>query len=116
MNISLLSLFWSSVIVIVYVPVSIPCGITQGTENVPSEVIGVSNVSTITPSWSVTSICRRLVSDFATPLIATVCPVRNSVFSSVSVIPFSVGTDTLMSILFVSRRLCAVFSRHQNLH
>ena len=33
---------------------------------------------------------------------------RNSVFSSVSVIPFSVGTDTLMSTLFVSRRLCAV--------
>ena len=94
--------------VIVYVPISRPLGINQGTENVPSPVIGVSIVAITTLFSSAISISIRLSSDFAIPLIVKVWPESNSVSTSSIVIPFSVGTLMLMSILFVSRRLCAV--------
>ena len=108
MNIVTMSLFSASFTVIVYVTISRLLGITQGTENVPSLVIGVCNVAITTSFTSAISMPIRVSSDFAIPLIVIVWPELNSVSASCNAMPFSVGTLMLMSILFVSRRLCAV--------
>ena len=49
MNISILVELIESLTVMVYVPVSVPVGIVQGVENVPSPVTGVSNDARFPP-------------------------------------------------------------------
>ena len=92
----------------VYTPVLISPGIFQGSENAPLDVIGVFNDTISWLSSSNISTVRRLESDCPTPLINTISPVTNSVSSICNVKPRFNGTDTLISILLVSRRLCAV--------
>ena len=72
MNTVTVSLLSASLTVIVYIPISRLLGITQGTENEPSAVIGVSNIAIIVSFSSAISISIRLSSDYAIPLIVIV--------------------------------------------
>ena len=108
MNISILSLFSVSLTMMVYVPVGVDWGIVQGIENAPPVARGVSSSAITSPISLVIWICKRLASECAIPAIFTVSLLPNSAFSICNVIPFSVGTFTLISRLWVSRRLCAV--------
>jgi len=75
-NISALLLFSASLIFMVYIPVLKLLGIFQGSENVPSDVIGVFNDIIIWSSSSIISTVRRSEFDCPTPLINTVSPVQ----------------------------------------